>query len=227
MLADCGARVVVTDAAHAERRRRAGPHAVSTVVVVGGPAPGRPSYAELLGREPATRRHRDPDDLDATAFMLYTSGTTGRPKGVELTLRGCLWVVAACWAPIAGLGPDDMRALRAAAVPLLRPGPLRARGRGHRRERADPAEVLLEPASSSCSPTGGHTRAARRADDVLLPGPGRAEHDAGRHTRAPAAGRDLGGRDPARRGERGASSGRSASRCSTATASPRPRRWSR
>ena len=39
--------------------------------------------------------------------MLYTSGTTGRPKGVELSLRSCLWVVAACWAPIMGLGPDD------------------------------------------------------------------------------------------------------------------------
>ncbi|MGH9269846.1 MAG: AMP-binding protein, partial [Ilumatobacteraceae bacterium] len=39
--------------------------------------------------------------------MFYTSGTTGRPKGVELSLRSCLWVVAACWAPIMGLGPDD------------------------------------------------------------------------------------------------------------------------
>jgi acyl-CoA synthetase (AMP-forming)/AMP-acid ligase II len=40
--------------------------------------------------------------------MLYTSGTTGRPKGVYLTQRGCLWVVAACWAPITGLCPGDV-----------------------------------------------------------------------------------------------------------------------
>ena len=50
---------------------------------------------------------RDPDDLDATAFIVYTSGTTGRAKGVMLTLRGMLWVNAACWVPIAGLSPDD------------------------------------------------------------------------------------------------------------------------
>jgi acyl-CoA synthetase (AMP-forming)/AMP-acid ligase II len=40
--------------------------------------------------------------------MLYTSGTTGRPKGVYLTQRGCLWVVAASFAPILGLGADDV-----------------------------------------------------------------------------------------------------------------------
>lgn len=50
---------------------------------------------------------RDPDDLDTVAFLVYTSGTTGRAKGVMLTLRSMLWVVAACWAPIVGLGPDD------------------------------------------------------------------------------------------------------------------------
>ncbi len=105
MLGDCGARLIVTDAAHAELVAGLVPPDVP-VVLVGGTAQRWPSYAELIGRDPDVPAP-DPDDLDATAFMLYTSGTTGRPKGVELSLRSCLWVVAACWAPIMGLGPDD------------------------------------------------------------------------------------------------------------------------
>jgi rifamycin polyketide synthase module 1/2/3 len=108
VLADCGARVVVTDTEHAalvEGLVAAGSTG-STVIVVGGPHAGWLDYAGLLATEPRTPAP-DPDDLDATAFMLYTSGTTGRPKGVELTLRSCLWVVAACWAPIAGIAAGD------------------------------------------------------------------------------------------------------------------------
>ena len=50
---------------------------------------------------------RDADDLDATAFVVYTSGTTGRAKGVMLTQRSMLRVNAACWVPIAGLSGED------------------------------------------------------------------------------------------------------------------------
>nr|WP_273634018.1 type I polyketide synthase [Streptomyces muensis] len=45
--------------------------------------------------------------LDEPAWMLYTSGTTHRPKGVLSTQRAALWSVAACYAPILGLSPDD------------------------------------------------------------------------------------------------------------------------
>ena len=41
------------------------------------------------------------------AFIVYTSGTTGQAKGVILSVHGMLWVTAACWAPIAGLGEGD------------------------------------------------------------------------------------------------------------------------
>jgi len=63
-------------------------------------------YAKLAA-EPPRSQPRDPASLHETAFILYTSGTTGRAKGVQLTLHGMLWVTAACWAPITGLGECD------------------------------------------------------------------------------------------------------------------------
>ena len=49
----------------------------------------------------------EPDDIDRVGYLVYTSGTPGRAKGVRLTPRGMLWVTAACWVPICGLGADD------------------------------------------------------------------------------------------------------------------------
>ncbi|MCF7549354.1 class I adenylate-forming enzyme family protein [Pseudonocardia sp. WMMC193] len=115
ILSDSGSRVVVTDAEHLPLvRELAGDTELLAVLVVGdppaggGPAQGREiAYADLVGAA-APQAPRDCLTLDDTAWMLYTSGTTGRPKGVYLTQRGCFWVVAACWAPIAGLNPDDV-----------------------------------------------------------------------------------------------------------------------
>lgn len=46
--------------------------------------------------------------IDEVAFIVYTSGTTGKAKGVQLTVRSMLWVVAACWIPIAEINDKDV-----------------------------------------------------------------------------------------------------------------------
>ncbi|WP_242608699.1 type I polyketide synthase [Actinomadura formosensis] len=105
LLADSGATVVITDAAQAERLQPA-PH---LTLVVTGDAPvrvGAHSYDELAAGEPDTPA-RDDLGLDDVAWMFYTSGTTGRPKGVLSTQRNCLWSVASSYVPIPGLTDRD------------------------------------------------------------------------------------------------------------------------
>ena len=112
MLDDCGADVLITDADGRERL-------------------GRGVMVEELAADDAGASARDDLDLDAPAWMLYTSGTTGRPKGVLLTQRSCLYVVAACWAPVAGPAGGRVPALPLAPLPLLRAEHLGGRDRGH------------------------------------------------------------------------------------------------
>jgi rifamycin polyketide synthase module 1/2/3 len=107
MLADSGARVMITDAAHLSQVRAQVDGDVRIVLAGDGEIPeGVLSYEELATAEPGVEP-RDDLGLDDVAWMLYTSGTTGRPKGVLLTQRSCLWVVAACWAPITNLSAED------------------------------------------------------------------------------------------------------------------------
>ncbi|KOU60698.1 DNA-binding protein [Streptomyces sp. MMG1533] len=112
-LEDSGASVVVTDLAHLARLRRVGPGPGRMRILLTGTGPvpadaadGTAGFEEAAAAEPA-EPPRDDLALDEPAWMLYTSGTTHRPKGVLSTQRAALWSVAACYAPIFGLSPED------------------------------------------------------------------------------------------------------------------------
>ncbi|MDX3748735.1 SDR family NAD(P)-dependent oxidoreductase [Streptomyces sp. AK08-02] len=113
LLEDSGASAVVTDRAHLARLNSAGrlSHRTRVLLTGNGPVPsdapvGTVLFEEAAGAEPAVPP-RDDLGLDETAWMLYTSGTTHRPKGVLSTQRAALWSVAACYAPLFGLSPED------------------------------------------------------------------------------------------------------------------------
>ncbi|MER5888934.1 type I polyketide synthase [Streptomyces sp. NPDC001941] len=116
LLADSGAVLVLTDSARAERLARVAAPG-TTFLVTGDPAAGDTgtdtdgeaavhSY-DLLARTEPPVPARDDLGLDEVAWMFYTSGTTGRPKGVLSTQRNCLWSVASCYVPIPGLTHED------------------------------------------------------------------------------------------------------------------------
>lgn len=106
ILNDSQSRVIFTDRTHLETvRGLASPDGPKIVVVGDGADDGVLHFEDLTTTDAPPPR--DNLSLDDVSFMLYTSGTTGQPKGVYLTQRGCLWIAAACWAPILGLCAED------------------------------------------------------------------------------------------------------------------------
>ena len=81
----CGAVAIVYDAEFAPLV--AGLPANVTRVCIGGDGPD-PDFSSLLAAASADRIERGLVDDDATISINYTSGTTGRPKGVMYTYRG-------------------------------------------------------------------------------------------------------------------------------------------
>jgi long-chain acyl-CoA synthetase len=98
-LADSGATVAVVGEQMPEAAQRAGAAAGAEVLVVGPMGPGElpDERFELVERA----------DAD-TAVILYTSGTTGRPKGAELTHANLASNARTAAETLLEIGPDDV-----------------------------------------------------------------------------------------------------------------------
>ena len=109
-LTDADCKAVITTGERGDlfaRMKNAAPNLKTIVVTDRGNCEARAlRYAELISAQPKSRPC-DPELMHETAYILYTSGTTGRAKGVRLTVHGMLWVTAACWTPITGLSERD------------------------------------------------------------------------------------------------------------------------
>ena len=120
IVADSGAKLLVVSASLAEV---AGTTASGLRFTVGGAIPGWERWEEAVAAMPATRTADERAGID----MLYSSGTTGRPKGVRVALPedpdiAAPTVLMMLARGLYGLGPDS---IYLSPAPLYHAAPLR------------------------------------------------------------------------------------------------------
>ena len=99
VVSDCGATLLLTTPGlvSGAQEVRSGTEIICT---------GTDAYERLVGSDPGAIHASQPEDL---AWLFYTSGTTGRPKGAMLSHRALLAASLTYLSDVDFLGPDDIK----------------------------------------------------------------------------------------------------------------------
>jgi long-chain acyl-CoA synthetase len=117
IVSDAAAKVFVVGADFAGLVDEVAGDLPDTQIVVIGDVEGRPSYADWRDAHPADDPGV-PQTMEDVAYQLYSSGTTGRPKGVQLT-QANLAAGLSQYRSLMDLGPDSVVLV---AMPLFHIG---------------------------------------------------------------------------------------------------------
>jgi acyl-CoA synthetase (AMP-forming)/AMP-acid ligase II len=145
---NCGARVFISSAQVAQVAAAVGEvtPGVTLRLMAGGTSPGFDSYEERIAAHPPTPVEDECEGVD----MLYSSGTTGRPKGVKPTLsKAPVGTPNKLYELVSFLFQPDGDSVYLSPAPLYHAAPLRYCLTFHRfgatvvvMERFDPEEAL-------------------------------------------------------------------------------------